>query len=209
MPRQLPAATPLAGRRAELQALTALLDDRAEADAAVLILVIGGAAGTGKTALAAEWARQVAERFPGGQLHVDLRGSDAAAAMPPGQALRGFLEAFEVPARRIPADLDAQAALYRSVLAGRRVLVLLDNARDSEQVRPLLPGSPGSLVVVTSRNQLTSLAAAEGAHLLNLDLPPGTEAGELLRLRQGTAGASPARPASRHPPAGRRPSGVG
>ncbi len=206
MPRQLPAAARLAGRRAELRALTALLDDQPEADATMLILVIGGAPGSGKTALAAGWARQVAERFPGGQLHVDLRGCDAAV-MPPGQALCGFLEAFEVPAGRIPADLDARAALYRSVLAGRRVLVLLDNARDADQVRPLLPGSPGCLVVVTSRNQLTSLAAAEGAHLLNLDPPPGAEAGDLLRPRPGTAG--PTRPARGHAPAGRRPSGAG
>jgi DNA-binding SARP family transcriptional activator len=208
VPRQLPAAARLAGRRAELQALTALLDDRAEADAAaVLILVIGGTAGVGKTALAAHWARQVAERFPGGQLYVDLRGCDPAAAMPPGQALRGFLEAFEVPAGQIPADLDARAALYRSVLAGRRVLVLLDNARDGDQVRPLLPGSPGCLVVVTSRNQLTSLAAAEGAYLLTLD--PPARAGQLLGPRPGAAGASPARPAPRHAPADRRPSGAG
>jgi DNA-binding SARP family transcriptional activator len=209
VPRQLPAAARLACRRAELQALTALLDDQAEADAGVLILVIGGAAGAGKTVLAAGWAREVAERFPGGQLHVDLRGCGAAAAMPPAQALRGFLEAFEVPAGRIPADLDARAALYRSVLAGRRVLVLLDDARDCDQVRPLLPGSPGCLVVVTSRNQLTSLAAAEGAYLLNLDPPPGAEAGQLLGPRPGTAGASPARPAPGHAPAGRRPSGAG
>jgi DNA-binding SARP family transcriptional activator len=206
VPRQLPAAARLAGRRSELRALTALLDGQPEADAAVLILVIGGAPGSGKTTLAAGWARQVAERFPDGQLHVDLRGCDAAAVMP-SQALRGFLEAFEVPAGRIPADLDAQAALYRSVLAGRRVLVLLDNARDADQVRPLLPGSPGCVVVVTSRNQLTSLAAAEGAHLLNLDPPPGPEAGDLLRPWPGTAG--PARPARGHAPAGRRPSGAG
>ena len=89
------------------------------------------------------------------------------------------------------------------------MLVLLDNARDCDQVRPLLPGSPGCLVVVTSRNQLTSLAAAEGAHLLNLDPPPGAEAGDLLRPWPGTAGASPARPAPGHAPAGRRPSGAG
>ena len=138
---------------------------------------------------------------------MDLRGFGAVAAMPPAEALRGFLGAFEVPPARIPADLDARAALYRSVLAGRPVLVVLDNARDCDQVRPLLPGSPGCLVLVTSRNQLTSLAAAEGAHLLNLDPPPGPEAGDLLRPWPRTAG--PARPARGHAPAGRRPSGAG
>ena len=205
VPRQLPEAARPVGRRAELRALTALLDGHAAADAAVLILAIGGAAGTGKTALAVCWARQVAERFPGGQLYVDLRGFGAVAAMPPAEALRGFLGAFEVPPARIPADLDARAALYRSVLAGRPVLVVLDNARDCDQVRPLLPGSPGCLVLVTSRNQLTSLAAAEGAHLLNLDLPPEAGAGGRPSLRPRTAGASPAGQA----PAGRRPSGAG
>ncbi len=105
--------------------------------------------------------------------------------MAPGEAVRGFLEAFGVPAERIPAGLAARAGLYRSVLAGQRVLVVLDNARDVEQVRPLLPGSPGCLAIVTSRNHLTSLIAAEGAHPLTLGLLPAADARDLLTRRLG------------------------
>ena len=102
--------------------------------------------------------------------------------MAPGEAVRGFLEAFGVPAERIPAGLPARAGLYRSVLVGQRVLVVLDNlpARGAEQVRPLLPGSPGCLAIVTSRNQLTGLIAAEGAHPLTLGLLPAADARDLL-----------------------------
>ena len=99
--------------------------------------------------------------------------------------MRGFLEAFGVPAARIPADLAGQAGLYRSLLAGKRVLVVLDNARDVEQVRPLLPGSPGCLAIVTSRNHLTGLVATEGAYPLTLDLLPAADARDLLARRLG------------------------
>ena len=148
----------------------------------------------GKTALAVHWAHRVATQFPGGQLYVNLRGFDPVGpALDPGQALRGFLDAFAVVPERIPASLDDQVALYRSLLAGLRVLVVLDNARDAEQVRPLLPGSPGCLAVVTSRNHLTGLIATQGAHLLDLDLLPPAEARELLarRLGAGRAGREP------------------
>jgi DNA-binding SARP family transcriptional activator len=185
-PRQLPTAARLVGRRAEMQSLNALLADEIGTDSTVVISAISGTAGIGKTTLAVHWARQIAERFGDGQLYVNLRGFDPSGLpMPPDQALGGFLEAFDVPPEQIPASLDTRAALYRSVLAGRRVLVVLDNALDSDQVRPLLPGSPGCLVVVTSRSELTSLAAAEGAHPVNLDTLTEAEAGELLEVRLG------------------------
>ncbi len=185
-PRQLPASARLVGRRGELRSLNALLADSAAAESSVVISAISGTAGVGKTTLAVHWARQVAERFGDGLLYVNLRGFDPSGQpVPPEQALRGFLDAFEVPPEQVPADLDTRAALYRSVLAGRRVLVVLDNALDSDQVRPLLPGSPGCLVVVTSRTELTSLAAAEGAHLTNLDTLTEAESRELLEARLG------------------------
>jgi hypothetical protein len=136
----------------------------------------------------------VADRFPDGQLYVNLRGFDPAGSpMSAAEAVRGFLDAFGVPAERIPLGLEAQASLYRSILAGRRVLVVLDNARDAAQVRPLLPGSPGCVVVVTSRNRLTGLIAAEGARPLTVDLLSVAEARELLvrRLGPGRVAAEP------------------
>src|SRR5262249_20237277 len=171
VPQQLPAAVAhFAGRGGELAALTGLLRGRAERGGTVVSSAIGGTAGVGKTALAVYWAHQVADRFPDGQLYVNLRGFDpSGSVMDPAEAVRRFLDALQVPAERIPVDLDAQAALYRSQLAGKRMLVVLDNARDTAQVRPLLPGAPGCLVVVTSRNQLTSLIANDGAHPITLD----------------------------------------
>ena len=161
MPRQLPTGVAgFTGRAAELKTLTGWLEEAALPGGTVVISAIDGMAGIGKTALAVQWAHQVADRFPDGQLYVNLRGFDPAGPpVTPAEAVRGFLDAFEVPAARIPVSLDAQAALYRSLLAGRRVLVVLDNARDADQVRPLLPGSPGCGVLVTSRNRLTSLIA--------------------------------------------------
>jgi len=188
VPRQLPTYTPhFVGRAGELAALTGLLDrapGRSQPEAipgTVVISAIGGTAGIGKTALALRWAHQVASRFPDGQLYVNLRGFDPAGSpVRPAEAIHGFLDALGVEPAHIPVGLDAQAALYRSLLAGRRLLVLLDNARDSDQVRPLLPGSETCLVLVTSRSQLSSLVAGEGAHLLGLDLLSVTEARELL-----------------------------
>jgi tetratricopeptide (TPR) repeat protein len=189
VPRQLPAAARhFAGRVAELETLTKLLDDAAETGGTVMISAIDGTAGIGKTALALSWAHRVADRFPDGQLFVNLRGFvHTGSPMQPAEAVRGFLDAFAVPVERIPVGLDAQAALYRSLVAGKRMLVVLDNAREAEQVRPLLPGSPTALVIVTSRNQLTSLVAAEDAHPLTLDLLTIDEARELLTRRLGTA----------------------
>jgi tetratricopeptide (TPR) repeat protein len=123
---------------------------------------------------------------PDGQLYVNLRGfGPGGTALDPGEAMRGFLDAFGVPVTQIPEGLDAQAGLYRSLLTGKRVLVVLDNARDAEQVRGLLPGSPGCLAIVTSRNHLTGLVAADGAHPLALDLLTDAGARDLLALRLG------------------------
>ena len=186
VPRQLPTAVAgFAGRTAELEALTSLLEEAALPGGTVVISAIDGTAGIGKTALAVQWAHQVAGRFPDGQLYVNLRGFDPAGPpMEPAEAVRGFLDAFEVPAAPIPASLDAQAARYRSLLARRRVLVLLDNAHDANQVRPLLPGSPGSSVVVTSRNRLTGLIA-DGAHPLTVGVFTETDARQMLDRRLG------------------------
>ncbi|HEV7898813.1 MAG TPA: BTAD domain-containing putative transcriptional regulator [Planosporangium sp.] len=200
VPAQLPLAVPaFTGRARELARLDGLLAGESAASPAappaVVISAVSGTAGVGKTALAVRWAHQVAASFPDGQLYVNLRGFDPGAAMlDPADALRDFLTAFGTPAERIPARLAAQAALYRSLLAGKRVLVVLDNARDVEQVRPLLPGSPGCFVVVTSRNQLTPLLAIEGARPLTLDVLPAEEARDLIiqRLGAGRAAADPA-----------------
>jgi tetratricopeptide (TPR) repeat protein len=187
VPRQLPAAVAhFAGRSGELAALIGLLRSRADAGGTVVISAVSGTAGVGKTALAVYWAHQVADRFPDGQLYVNLRGFDpTGAVMDPAEAVRRFLDALGVPPERVPADLDAQAALYRSHLAGRRMLIVLDNARDTAQVRSLLPGAPTCLVLVTSRNQLTSLIGADGAHPISLDLLSTAEARELLARHLG------------------------
>ena len=150
------------------------------------ILAISGTAGVGKTALAVHWARRVARRFRDGHLHADLRGFDhsgAPASAP--EVIRTFLAVLGVPPDCVPPGEEAQAALYRSMLADRRMLVVLDNAHDQGQIRPLLPRSPRSLVLVTSRNQLTGLAATDGARLITLDLLPHHEAVQLLTARLG------------------------
>lgn len=154
-----------------------------------MISAIGGTAGVGQTALAVQFAHQAAQRFPDGQLRVNLRGyGPSSTPVAPAEAVRGFLDAFQVSPEQIPASPDAQASLYRSLLADKRVLVMLDNARDAAQVRPLLPGGPRCLVLVISRNQLTSLVAAEHALPLSLDLLTEAEARELLTLRLGPEG---------------------
>jgi tetratricopeptide (TPR) repeat protein/transcriptional regulator with XRE-family HTH domain len=187
VPRQLPPTVPhFVGRSDALKVLTGLAAGLDTPGRTVLISAIGGTAGIGKTALAVYWAHQIADQFPDGQLYVNLRGFDPGGQpMPSAEAVRGFLDALGVPAAQIPPGLDAQVARYRSMVASRRMLILLDNARDAEQVRPLLPGSPGCLVLVTSRAQLLSLVAAEGAHPLTLDLFTVAEARELLARRLG------------------------
>ena len=194
-PRQLPAVVPhFTGRVTELAALNAVLDAARALPAAPAVATIDGPPGVGKTALAVRWAHQAAAEFPDGQLYVNLRGFDSPEEITPaGTAIRGFLDALGIPAGRIPPDPQAQAGLYRSLLAGKRVLIVADNARNAGQVRPLLPGSPGCLVLVTSRNRLIGLAAAEGARLITLDVLTDDEACELLTRRIGAkrAGAEP------------------
>ncbi|MFD5919584.1 BTAD domain-containing putative transcriptional regulator [Kitasatospora sp. NPDC058201] len=182
-PAQLPPAlATFVGRRAELGALDGLADPAGSAGSvgAAGIGVVTGGAGTGKTALAVHWAHQVRERFPDGQLHVNLRGFAFGSPLAPGEALARFLRALGTDRERIPGTVDESAALYRSLLADRRVLVLLDNARNAEQVRPLLPGSAGSLALVTGRDGLAGLTACDGARRLVLDVLPQPDAVELL-----------------------------
>lgn len=186
VPRQLPAGVRhFTGRKTELDFLTALLD---EPGGAAAIAAISGGAGVGKSALAVHWAHQHADCFPDGQLYADLRGFDAAG--PPVDAatvMRRFMDALAVPPTRIPADPDALAGSYRSMLAGRHMLIVLDNVRDAGQARALLPGAAGCMILITSRSQLTDLVALEGADPLTIGLLSPDEARELLARRLGAA----------------------
>ena len=191
-PHRPPAQLPLdvlgfAGRDGELAQLDTILTETGRQAAAAVISALSGTAGVGKTALAVHWAHRVRDQFPDGQLYVNLRGFDpGGAVMSSADAVRGFLDAFAVAPQRIPDSLDAQSALYRSMLAGKRVLVVLDNARDAEQVRPLLPGAPGCLALVTSRSHLSGLVATVGARPVTLGLLTVAESRELLANRLGT-----------------------
>jgi transcriptional regulator with XRE-family HTH domain len=187
-PRQLPpAAAQFVGREAELDALTDMLAESGGSGSGgvVVISAINGTAGIGKTTLALHWAHRAAARFPDGQLYVDLRGFSAGAPVTPSEAIRSFLDALGLAPESLPAGEEAQAALFRSSVAGRRLLIVLDNARDAGQVRPLLPGSPGCMVLVTSRASLDGLAVSEGARLLTLDVLSEQEARQLLAARLG------------------------
>ncbi|HEU4423915.1 MAG TPA: BTAD domain-containing putative transcriptional regulator [Pilimelia sp.] len=187
VPRQLPAPPrAFTGRVRELAALDTAVDAAGDQATAVVISAVAGTAGVGKTALAVHWAHRVAERFRDGQLYVNLRGFDpAGSTVSTAEAVRWLLDALGVPPKRMPASLDGQVGLYRSLLAGKRMLVVLDNVRDAEHARPLLPGTPGRVVVVTSRNALTGLVAGEGAHPITLDLFDAAEARDLLVGRLG------------------------
>ncbi|MGR6322067.1 tetratricopeptide repeat protein [Micromonospora soli] len=193
MPAQLPPdIVAFTGRTEQLHWLDELAT--APVRGRPVVAAITGTAGVGKTTLAVHWAHRVAEGFPDGQLHADLRGFDAnVGPAPTDEVLRAFLVALGVAPQLIPVDLTTQVGLYRSLLAGRRVLILLDNARRADQIRPLLPGSAGCLVVVTSRNHLPGLVAA-GAHSLTLELMTGAEARQLLasRIDSDRVAAAPA-----------------
>jgi tetratricopeptide (TPR) repeat protein/transcriptional regulator with XRE-family HTH domain len=180
---QLPAdVAAFTGRADELHRLTALLDSGASAGArAAVITAIGGTAGVGKTALAVHWGQRMRDHFPDGQLYVNLRGYDRDQPMTTADALAGFLRALGVPSPEVPTEVAERAGLYRSLLDGRRMLVLLDNASSVEQVRDLLPGSPSCFALVTSRDSLGGLVARHGAHRIELDLLPLVDALDLQR----------------------------
>jgi DNA-binding SARP family transcriptional activator len=186
-PRQLPPPAPhFVGRAEQLKELSELVDQTTGAGASAAVSVIAGTAGVGKTSLAVYWAHQVADSFPDGQLYVNLRGFDPSGSpVDAADAVRSCLDALGIPAERMPPALDARAGLLRSLLAGKRMLILLDNARDAAQVRPLLPGTPGCLAVITSRHVPTGLAATHGAQVLSLDVLSSTEAAEFLARRLG------------------------
>ncbi len=187
VPRQLPAVVRhFTGRADELETLTAILHQPASADASVVISAIAGTAGVGKTALAVQWAHRVADRFPDGQLYANLRGYDPGQPITATDALARFLRDLGVPGPDIPAEEDGRAALYRSLLAGRRMVIVLDNASEVEQVRPLLPGTPECVAVVTSRNALAGLVARDGARRVDLDLLPLADAVSLLQALIGS-----------------------
>ncbi|GHF63234.1 hypothetical protein GCM10018790_46340 [Kitasatospora xanthocidica] len=189
-PRQLPAdVRGFVNRVDELRALDATLTGGAGEGAEASVVVIAGTAGAGKTSLALHWAHRARDRFPDGQLYVNLRGYDPGRPVTAQEALHHFVTSLGVPARSVPDDPDAAAALYRSLLADRRVLVVLDNAATAGQVRPLLPGTAGSLVLVTSRSRLSGLAVRDGARRLTLGTLPEAEAVALLRAV--TAGHRP------------------
>jgi tetratricopeptide (TPR) repeat protein/transcriptional regulator with XRE-family HTH domain len=196
VPRELPAdVSGFTGRELELAELDLLFPSTAEHKdvmGPVVISAVSGTAGVGKTALAVRWAHRAASAFPDGQLYVNLRGYDPGQPVTPGEALAGFLQALGVPSADIPLAEADRAARYRSIVADRRLLVVLDNAASEEQVRPLLPGSGPVMAVVTSRDALPGLVARDGARRLDLDLLPLAEAVALLTaLIGGRATADP------------------
>jgi tetratricopeptide (TPR) repeat protein len=191
VPRQLLAdVRGFVNRVHELAELNAVLPGEDGAPLVVSVCLIAGTAGAGKTSLALHWAHHIRERFPDGQLYINLRGYDAGEPVTAHEALRRFLAALGVPASGIPEDTEAASALFRSRLADRRMLIVLDNAASVAQVRPLLPGHGQALVIVTSRGRLSGLAIRDGARRLTLGTLPEHEAVALLRTV--TAGYRPA-----------------
>jgi tetratricopeptide (TPR) repeat protein len=180
LPQELPPDVfGFTGRTSEIAELDSLVAARSESTA-VIISAVSGTAGVGKTALVVHWAHRVLKEFPDGQLYIDLRGYGPGQPLTPTKALAGFLRSLGVEAQKIPHELSQRSALYRSLVAGRRMLVVLDNARTAEQVRYLLPGSSTCFVIVTSRDSLSGLVSRDGARRIDLDLLPLSEAVSLL-----------------------------
>lgn len=181
VPRQLPAPPAVfTGRADELVALDMALDRQDGAGHPVAISAVGGSGGIGKTCLALHWSHRNLDRFPDGQLYVDLRGYDDGEPVPPAVVIRGFLDALGVESGAVPGGVEAQGALYRSLVADKRMLIVLDNARDTDQVVPLLPGGRACTAIVTSRRQLGGLIARHNARSLALDVLPDPDARTLL-----------------------------
>ena len=210
VPQELPAdVSAFTGRAEELARLDLLLQiaSHSRESKAVVISAVSGTAGVGKTALAVRWAHQAQDRFPDGQLYVNLRGYDPGQPMTSADALAAFLRALGVAGQDIPPETNERAARYRSLVTGRRILVVLDNASEVEQVRPLLPGTSSCVVVATSRDSLAGLVAREGAVRLDLDLLPSGDAVTLLQALIGErvgrrAATRPLSGSRRPPPAG-------
>ncbi|GES22331.1 hypothetical protein Aple_052280 [Acrocarpospora pleiomorpha] len=182
VPRQLPGdVRGFVNRTGELQRLGKALIPDGDLFRSAGICVIAGTAGVGKTALALHWAHQIRDRFPDGQLYMNLRGYDPGAPITAKEVLDRFLRALDVPVSAIPLELEDRSALYRSRLAGRRVLIVLDNAASAAQVRPLLPGTDTCLVIVTSRSRLSGLVARDGANRVRVDMLAEAESLDLIR----------------------------
>lgn len=178
-PAQLPAdVSAFVGREAEFELLDGLLDVSAESSS-LAVGIIHGPAGVGKSGLAVRWADRTADSFPDGQLFADLSGNGSGPVRT-GDVLGGFLQALGVPSAEIPSGLNERAALFRSVLRGRRVLVLLDNAESSAQIQPLLPGNRECCLLVTSRGQLSELLSKYGPLQLSLKALDMSSAVQLL-----------------------------
>jgi hypothetical protein len=188
VPRELPGdVNSFVGRREQMVALDRFLAEAEEVSpySPAIVTVVSGTAGVGKTALVTHWAHSRGDRFPDGQLYVNLRGYGPDSPLSTVQAQAEMLRSLGVPDGRLPKSVDARAKHFRSLVAGRRMLVVLDNANSAEQVRPLLPGVSSCLVLITSRDNLGGLISRDGARRIDLGLLPRTQAVELLRMLIG------------------------